>query len=254
MSSTAVPATGYEVHTGATIHHAYEVVFKNLQRVIEMAWLPFVLILAAEIVGMVLGWGGYVGHMMAWMLGALGFLVFGTTFGVRWLRHLLHGEAPSAELFPAGWRPLFFATITVTLLVFAGGVVVALVGMILAPIEWLIWAAGMITIALAALRILLMFPAAAIEQPIDVRTAWDMMAGNYWHFFACALICYVPFALIEGIIGEADSALPFVFWLVMEAIRVAVVFLGMACLYAMLADVYHGITGAGRGAISSAAA
>ena len=253
MSSSAVSANGYEVHTGATIHRAYEAVFQNLQFVVELAWLPFVLVLAAEIVGRLIG-GSVAGYMLGWMLGGLGFVVFGTTFGVRWLRHRLRGEAPSTELFPAAWRPLFFATLTITLLVFAGGVAVALVGMVLAPIAWLVWAVGYIAVALLASRLLLMLPAAALEQPVDLRTAWDMMAGNYWHFFACALICYVPFALVEGIIGEADSALSFLPWLVMEAIRAAVVFLGMACLYAMLADIYEGMTGAGRGTASSAAA
>ena len=254
MSASAISGTGYEVHTGATIHRAYEAVFQNLPLVVEMAWLPFVLVLAAEIIGMVLGLGGQGGHMTAWLLGGIALLVFGTTFAVRWLRHLLLGEAPSGELFPPAWRPLFFASVTVGLLVFAGGIVVSLAGFILAPLAFLIWAAGSIAVGLMALRLLMMFPAAALEQPIDVRGGWDMMAGNYWHFVACTLICYVPFALIEGIVGEADAAVPFVFWIIMEVIRVGVTFLGLACLYAVLADVYHGMTGAGRGAIANAAA
>lgn len=253
MSSSVLSASGYEVHTGATIHRAYEAVFKNLQTVVEFAWLPFVLILAAELIGMVLGGGDSAGHTLAWMLGGLAFLIFGTTFAVRWFRHLLLGEAPTAALFPPAWRSLFFANVTIALLVFAGGIIVALIGMILSPLAFLIWVAGSIAVALCALRILLMLPAAAVERAVDVRGAWDMIAGNYWHFVACALICYVPFGLIDGIISEADAEVPWLFWIVMEVIRIAVMFLGLACLYAMLADVYHGMTGAGRGAISSAA-
>lgn len=253
MSSSAVTGGGYEVHTHETVHRAYEAVFQNLQLVVGLVWLPFVLVLAAEIVGMAIGWGGEAGHMIAWLLGGLAFLVFGTTFAVRWFRHLLLGEAATGELFPTAWRPLFFASLTIALLVFAGGIVVALLGMFLLPLGYLIWLVGSILVALAALRIMPMLPAAAVERPVDVRTAWDMLAGNYRHYLACALICYVPFALIEGIVSDADAAVGFVPWVIMEVIRIAVTFLGLACLYAMLADVYHGLTGIGHGATASAA-
>jgi len=253
MSSSAVSGGGYEVHTHETVHRAYEAVFQNLQLLVGLAWLPFVLVLAAEIVGMAIGWGGEAGHLLAWMLGGLAFLVFGTTFAVRWFRHLLLGEAATGELFPTGWRPLFFASLTIALLVFAGGIVVALLGMFLLPLGYLIWLVGSILVVLGALRVMPMLPAAAVERSIDLRTAWDILAGNYWHYVACALICYVPFALIEAIVGEADAGIGFVLWLIMEVIRIAVTFLGLACLYAMLADVYRGLTGIGRGAVASAA-
>ena len=254
MSSSAVSGDGYEVHTHETVHRAYEAVFQNLQSVVERAWLPFVLVLAVEIVGMAIGGGGEAGHLLSWMLGALAFLIFGTTFAVHWFRHLLLGEAASGELFPRAWRPLFFAALTITLLVFAGGIVVALIGMVTKPLAFLIWAVGSILVALAALRVLPMLPAAAVERPIDVRGAWEMLAGNYWHYIACALICYVPFALIEGLLAEADSGAGFVLWAIIEVIRIGVTFLGLACLYAMLADVYHGLTGIGRRPAVSAAA
>ena len=254
MSSSAATTTGYEVHTGETIHHAYETTFGNLGLIVEYAWLPFVIVLAVEIVGLLLAGGGTTGgQMTAWMFGGLAFLVFGTTFAVRWLRHLVLGETPSGEMFPPAWRPLFFATVTIGLLVFAGGIVTAIIGMILSPIAWLIWAIGGIAVALVAMRVLLMLPAAAVERPIDIRTAWDMLAGNYWHYLACALICYVPYALVEGILGGADPAVPWLVFVIMEAIRIAVNFLGLACLYAMLAEVYCGMTGGARAAAATAA-
>ena len=253
MSSSALSAGGYEVHTGPTIHRAYEAVFQNLPLVVQFAWLPYVLVLAAEVFGLAFGGGGYDGQMLAWIMGGLGFLVFGSIFAVRWFRHLLLGETPGGGLFPPAWRPVFFATVTIALLVFAGGIIVALIAMILLPLAVLIWGVGAIAVALVAVRILPMLPAAAIERPIDVRAAWDMMQGNYWHLVACALICYVPYALVDGIISGADDGVPWLAWLIMEAIRIAVSFLGLACLYAMLADVYHGMTGIGRGTIAGAA-
>src|SRR5712672_2765747 len=107
MSTSAISGSHYEIHTGATIHRAYEAVFHDLRRVVDMAWLPFVLILAAEVVGLVLGGGGYGVQMLSWLLGGLATLVFGTTFAFRWLRHLLFGETATGELFPPAWRPLF---------------------------------------------------------------------------------------------------------------------------------------------------
>lgn len=253
MSSSAASANGYEVHTGATIHHAYEAVFQNIGLIVEFAWLPFLIVLAVEIVGLLLGGGGTGGQMTGWIFGGLAFLVFGTTFAARWFRHLLLGEAPSTALFPPAWRPLFIATITIGLLVFAGGVLTALISAILSPLAVLIWGLGSIAVALGAMRVLLMLPAAATERPIDIRTAWDMLAGNYWHYIACALICYVPFALAEGILDGADPAVPWLVFVIMEAIRIAVNFLGLACLYAMLSEVYSGMTGSARAAVSSAA-
>jgi hypothetical protein len=253
MSSAATSVNGYEVHTGEIIHHAYETTFGSLGQIVEYAWLPYVIVLATEIVGMLIGGGGESGHMLAWIMGGLAFLVFGTTFAVRWLRHLLLREAPSGELFPPAWRPLFFATVTVGLLVFAGGIVTAVLGMILSRIDWLVWLLGSIAVSLIAMRILLMLPAAAIERPIDVRTAWDMMGGNYWHYIACALICYVPFALVEGILGGADEGVPWLAYIIMEGFRVAVNFLGLASLYTVLAEIYSGMTGGARAAVSSAA-
>lgn len=253
MSSTAVTAGGYEVHTGPTIHRAYDAVFQNLPLVIQFAWLPYLFVLAAEVLGVLIVGEGSDGQMLAWMLGGLGFIVFGTIFAVRWIRHLLLGEMPTAELFPPAWRPMFFATVTIALLIFAGGITIALLSMILLPLAVLIWGAGAIAVALIAVRILPMLPSAAVEQPIDVRTAWEMMHGNYWHLVACALICYVPFALIDGVISGSDDSLPWLVWLIMEAIRLAVSFLGLACLYAMLADVYQGMTGFGRRTIAGAA-
>ena len=46
---------------------------------------------------------------------------------------------------------------------------------------------GSIALGLVVLRLSLVFPAAAIERPVALRTAWDWMAGNYWRLFACAM-------------------------------------------------------------------
>ena len=48
----------------------------------------------------------------------------------------------------------------------------------------------------------LIFPAAAIERPIGLHQAWELLAGNYWRLFACLLLCYLPFGIVHYILGE----------------------------------------------------
>src|SRR5262249_38036159 len=93
-------------------------------------------------------------------------------------------------------------------------------------------------LVVAAARLSLVFPAAAIERPLAWRQAWSVMAGNYWRLFACMLGCYVPFGLVHYILEKIDEAGPL--WILFEAIGVAVSFAGAAVVAALLSEVYRG--------------
>src|SRR5947207_8558396 len=92
----------------------------------------------------------------------------------------------------------------------------------------LIAIAGYIALALASARLSLAFPAAAIERPISLREAWDLMAGNYWRLFACLVACYLPFGVVHYIIvDKIGGELPSILWIIFQIVGLAVSFAGL---------------------------
>jgi hypothetical protein len=235
--SIAAPSYDRKIDIGTSVRGAYTVVMENARLAIDLAWLPFAILVGAELIAMVLGGGGLLGRALAALVQAGGFLVFGTIFFVRWHRFMLLGETMPVGLFPPGWGAFLLAGIKIGVAVFIPSFILAL---ILPPIGALVG----IALGLAATRVSLVFPAAAVERPISLREAWDVMAGNYWRLFACVLLCYLPFGIVHYLAGAVGLGLPWVVWFVFEVIGLAVSFAGMAVIASLLSDVYRGLDGA----------
>src|SRR5580704_4511007 len=90
---------------------AYRAVLDNVRLVIEMALLPFVIVLAMEFAALILPGGGIVGRVLAALVNAGGLLIFGTVFVVRWHRFVLLDESVSSGLLPPGWNLFLMTTI-----------------------------------------------------------------------------------------------------------------------------------------------
>jgi hypothetical protein len=232
--SYAAPAYERKIDIGASVRAAYGAVTENGRLAVELAWLPFAVLVVAEVIALVLGGGGLLGRALAGLVRAGGFLVFGTIFAVRWHRYMLLGEGVSAGLFPPGWGSFLLAGIKIGLAIFVPTFILTLV---VPPIGAL---AG-IALALASARVSLIFPAAAVEHPISLREAWDLIAGNYLRLFACILLCVIPFGIVHAIIGAIGGGLPWVMWFVLEVIGLAVTFAGMAVVASLLSDIYRGL-------------
>ena len=232
--SYAASSYDRKIDIGGSVRAAYRAVTENARLAVELAWLPFAILVVAEVVALVLGGGGLLGRALASLVRAGGFLVFGTVFAVRWHRFMLLGESMSAGLFPPGWGSFLLAGIKIGLAVFLPTFVLIL---IVPPIGAL---AG-IALALASTRVLLVFPAAAVEQPISLREAWDLIAGNYWRLFACMLLSVIPFVIAHAILGAIGVGLPWVLWFVFEVIGLAVTFASMAVVASLLSDIYRGL-------------
>ena len=247
MSHSASPGIASPIAIGAVTGRAYRSVVDNVPLAAAFAWLPLALVLGAEAIALIVGGRGFVGRILASLTGMIGFLLFGTTFAVRWSRFVLLGERKSGGLFPPAWRSLMVVTVKICLLIFAGTLVVFLIA-VLAPLALKIpvCAVGGLAIVLLSPRLFLAFPSAAIERPLALRVAWDLIGGNYWRFLACVLICYLPLAIIAGLVGRTGaSTRSSVVWIGFEVVRLAVTFIDIAVLYAMLAEVYRGISGPG---------
>jgi hypothetical protein len=240
MSYAALPSQ-QKIDIAASVRAAYTIVIDNARLAVDLAWLPFAILIGAEIVAWLVGGGGWFGMILALLVQAGGFAVFGTVFIVRWHRFILLGETTPESLFPPGWGTFFLTAVKIGLLAFVGVLVLVLIAAV--PPHFLtvlIAIAGYIALAFAAARLSLVFPAAAIERPISLRQAWDLMAGNYWRLFACLLACYLPFGVVHYIVNEIGGGAPSILWIVFQAIGLAVSFAGVAVVASLMSDVYRG--------------
>jgi hypothetical protein len=244
MSYAATPPSGGKIDIGASVRTAYSTVLENVRLAVDLAWLPFALLVVAEIVALLLGGGGMFGKMLAVVVRGLGFTVFGTIFIVRWHRFVLLGETIGADLFPPGWGPFFLVAVKIGLGVLLGVVILMLVAML--PPHFLtvpIAVAGSFALAIGSSRLSLAFPAAAIERPITLRAAWDLAAGNFWALYACLLLCYLPFAVVRFVLSAIGGSTGSIVWLVFQIINLAVAFVAVAVVASLLSGLYRQLTG-----------
>jgi hypothetical protein len=233
----AYQPSSYQIDVVEQVVRAFRAVTDNAQLIGEIALLPYLIVLGIELVGLISG------GLFAWLVAparAVGSLVFGTVFIVRWHRFVLLGETIGGGLLPRGWGPFIIATIKLFVAVIAGSIPLLLLTFV-PPLflSKLLAMLGGFVLALLALRVSLIFPAAAIEQPVDLQTAWNWMSGNFWRLFAAALACYLPFAVAEIVIGWVATIFPSIAWIVFEALRLAVSFVGAAVIAALLSHIYR---------------
>ena len=244
MSYAAMPPAGGKIDIIAEVQTAFTTVWQNVRLALDLAWLPFAMLVVAEIVALLLGGAGMFGMMLAALVRGLGFVVFGTIFIVRWHRFVLLGETATGDLFPLGWGPFFIAAIKITLGVIVGMVILMLIAA-LPPhfLTGLVAAIGGIALAVGSSRLSLVFPAAAIERPIALRDAWDLAAGNFWRLFACLILCYLPFAILHFLLRGSGGASGAIGWLVFQVIGLAVSFAGVAVVASLLSSLYRQLSG-----------
>lgn len=241
MSYAATPS-GQQIDIAASLRAAYATVMDNGRLAVDLAWLPFAILIGAEFLAWLVGGGGLFGMMLAMLIHAAGFAVFGTVFIVRWHRFILLGETVPETLFPPGWGTFFLTVVKLGIGMFiAAFVLVMIVAAMPSFLGVLLAIVGYAALAVAWSRVSLVFPAAAIERPLSLREAWDVMAGNYWRLFACLLGCYVPFGIVHYILNKIGTAGPSILWIVFEAIGLAVSFAGVAVVASLLSDVYRGL-------------
>jgi hypothetical protein len=244
MSYPPAPPGSYQIDVVDEVSRAYSAVLNNLQLVGEMALIPYLFVIAAELLILLIPGAGFLLHVLAALIEALVMLIFGTVFIVRWHRFILLGEAVGDGLIPPGWTTFLIAGIKLGAAIFVGWIVLVVIALlpphfITVPLSII----GGLVLALLSLRVSLIFPAAAIEHPISMHMAWDWIAGNYWRLFACALACYLPFIIVEMVIGLIGAAFPSFATIIFEALRLAVSFVGAAVVATLLSHLYAQIAG-----------
>ncbi|HWB51437.1 MAG TPA: hypothetical protein VG651_20155 [Stellaceae bacterium] len=241
MSYPSVVPHAYQIDVVDQVGRAYRAVFDRLRLVAEMALLPYAIVLAAELVALLMP-GGVTGGILAVVVRAAGFLLFGSVFLVRWHRLVLLDERAGNGFVPPGWTDFVIAEIKLGAILLAGWLV--MVALAVLPPHFLtvvLATVGGVALTLAVARVSLVFPAAAVEQPIGLRTAWDWVGGNFWRLFACALAAYFPFLVAGMVITAIGGVFPSLLWMVFEALRLAVSFVGLAVVAALLSQLYRDI-------------
>lgn len=184
---------------------AYRVVFGRLGNVLELGWLPLLILLGVSIVPAVLpaDFGGEnvalraLPDFLNLVTGALCL----NAFGVRWYQVQLFGGASQRPWLKPWSRFLLYtfalyAALGVVLeaIWLAGSIVgdrsvgfeIAVVALDLAVVAALL---------LAMARLSLLYPAAAASQPVGISGAWRATRGNGWRIVLCWLFATAPLLL-----------------------------------------------------------
>jgi hypothetical protein len=259
QAGTATKVPVVEVTGGA-----YRSVFGHLSLLLDIAWLPLLILLAATILPGYLElyrglpgpppWAGdQFGLGVENLIEALVSLLCLSAFAVRWYQTLLQpGRQDIAIGIFAGAWIRFLVYIVLLYLVAAALLAAALVTDTDTAPSYVGPIAGVVVLAvwLATVRCSLVFPATAIGVPLSPVAAWHKMRGNTWRLLGTMLLVSVPVvfvvALIFGVIvtgfhidNFADDAPPLGLFLLRGVISACANFLVVALNGAALAGFYR---------------
>lgn len=203
----------------------YRLVFGRLDLVLELGWLPLLVLLAATILPDLLL------ARTAPPAAALGFTLPDTieavvaifslnAFAVRWHQVVLYGRAQAipAGLFRRSYARflLYTAALYLVSLLLMAAIIAAVAGGIGAGMAsngaalGAVLAAGIASVLvwLVSARLALLFPAAALGTPLSPLAAWRLMRGNSWRLIGCGFLTCAPFvfAVATVLMGLLSAA------------------------------------------------
>jgi hypothetical protein len=202
---------------------AYRIVFGRLGRVLELAWLPMLVLLGVDLLP------GLIGRYLspgdpgaADLPGAnIAESVIATlclsAFAVRWHHLVLAADRPlPLKRFMVVWArflgySLLFFLATAGAAAGASAALDAisaflddqtLGGAVRQDVSAAVVAVVALVLSLVLVRCSLIFPAVVIGQPLGLVGAWRRMRGNTWRFIAAALLVTAPIMLLVAVILE----------------------------------------------------
>jgi len=164
MTAAASPSWP-KINIAASVRFAFTAVLDNAHLALVLAWLPFVIVAAAQILGSLLGDDRWSVRIPTALIDTAAWAVF----IVRWHRFILRGETTAERFFPPGWGAYVWTGVKLWLLLSLGLVVGFLVFVLIsvaAPfsLNGIVgigpFVALVIALGLAWLRVSLAFPAA----------------------------------------------------------------------------------------------
>ena len=265
----AVPRVNVPVAEVAV--EAYRAVFGRLGLVLELSWLPLLVMLAAALIPgylhFYLGWlalpawrGDDVGLTAEAVVEALAGLACLNAFAVRWHQAMLFaGERqPPVGTFARAWTRFVIYTLVIYLV--SAAVMAMLViadstgaGLYLMPLA----AALAALLWIGMVRCSLLLPAAAFGRPLGIGAAWRTMRGNAWRLVGCGFVTCTPVLLIvililSGIftalqLDQLGGRLPLGFFILRGVIATCANFVVVALGASILSAFYRRIVLRGLG-------
>jgi hypothetical protein len=212
--------TRVKVPVAEVMIEAYRGVFGRLSLLLDLAWLPLLILLAATILPGYLRLYQHVFAFPAWpgdeygltfenLIEALVGLLCLSAFAVRWYQSLLfNNRRPVPDgIFLGAW--LRFLVYMLLLYLIAAALLTA---MLLADVDGTpsyfapVAGAAMFVAWLAPVRCSLLFPAAANGTPLSIAQAWQALGGNTWRLFATVMLVSVPAVFVVAMILSAFFA------------------------------------------------
>jgi hypothetical protein len=238
---------------------AYRIVFGRLGRVLELAWLPLLVLLTAELVpGLITDylWPDAFADATAGMpgidiAGSIVAMLCFSAFAVRWHHLMLAADRPlPRRRFLAVWARFVAYSLPFYAPIVAAMTVPAILGAGAVAADDVV-AIVTIIASLALSRCSLVFPAVVIGQPLGLVAAWRRMRGNTWRFVAATLLVTAPIMLAVAVLfdlilmgahlqlPDALAHPPLGLFLLNGVLDVALPFLFVALGTTVLADFYR---------------
>lgn len=181
----------------AAMREAYSGAWTHLGGMLRLIWLPGVLYLALNITGALLADEG---HDVIRILIELASLFLWPIIAVAWHRFILLGESPAGTYqINFGQREARFLMVSffLVLLMLPGFFIATLTAGLkdLGPSASLIGFAGVLLAFVGIyflIRLLLLLPAVAIDEPINVRLILERTRGNFWRLAALCILSSLP--------------------------------------------------------------
>jgi hypothetical protein len=209
--------THIKVPVGAVVVAAWRAVFGRLGLVLELGWLPLLLILAALLLpALALRYlappdltAGADPSAVEMVLVEVVALLTLSAFAVRWYRLMLTGSGRTLppRLFAGAWLRFilyslaFYAVgIGFAAAAWSSGIITPDATSALAASANAAAAAAAAALLLAMARVSLVFPAAALGAPLAFGAAWRAMRGNTWRLLLANVAAALPIMLAANIL------------------------------------------------------
>lgn len=196
----------------AAVREAYSGSWRHLGEMLRLIWLPGTLYLALSLVGALLADSGQVVLRIAIEFASL---FLWPIIAVAWHRFILLGDAPvGAYQISFGQRESRFLVVSffLVLLLLPGFFITTLTSQMqgLGPSASLIGFAGILLAFIGIyflVRLLLLLPAVAIDEPINARLILERTRGNFWRLVAICILSSLPLVVVYWLVMSVALSL-----------------------------------------------
>lgn len=237
-------------------------VLQNLRLMIRLAGMPFAFVLFIYLVVYLLPSPRMLDHPYLWsaeflgsaLIDLLALIVSVMLFLARWYRFVMLGEHLT-EIFPRRGSLFVNAAIKIGAVLVINIVLCVAASIILNTwlnrwfisdfLKTILVLILILGVPFFVIEVSLIFPAAVVGRRLALGAAWALLAGNHVRLFAAMLVAYLPFLVVQVVIGKIELIFSpgMLRVLVSDALFLASWFPLVAVAAVLLSDVYRGISG-----------